>query len=457
MHKHDQKRGLRWRGTAAMSVALLLAGCGGGGGDEMAPPASCSVAEQKVWLRDYFNEWYFWYGVSPKPDPSAYATVDEYFNALLYQGGQGFPADRWSYKEPEAKHQQFFGEGRTLGYGVYVAGREVENRPDLPLRVRFVEPKSPAAAADIRRGDEVLAVNGRAAADMIAANDFAVLTPANSGNQVTLQLRRNGSTRSVTLTAVDFDLTPVPTSTVINTGDGRRTGYLVLSNFISQAEGPLDAAFGSFKTAGITELVIDLRYNGGGLVSTAAKLASYIAGNSANNQVFTQLLYNNKRSSNNSTYRFSSFGNSLGVSKVYVLTGRRTCSASEMLVNGLRPFVEVVTIGETSCGKPVGFLPQSACGTTYSIVNFEAVNAQNQGRYFNGFQASCAVADDLDDPMGSASEALLSTARYHASRGVCPPEPLGTGQARALSSRSGADRAPQRSTEPDGPGGMIDR
>lgn len=447
------------RHIALAAAVGLLAACGGGGdADDNGSSASCSLADRQSWLRDHFADWYLWYGASPRPDPAGYADIDSYFDALLYQGSlPAFPvADRWSYFEPEASHQQFFGEGRDLGYGLFVAGLEGRDRPDLPLKVRYVEPKSPAATADIRRGDEVLSVNGRAASELIAADDFSVLTPAGAGQSLTLRLRRGGVERQVTLAAAVYDLTPVPDSRVIDTGDGRRTGYLVLKDFIGQAEPAFDTAFASFRSAGITELVVDLRYNGGGLVSTAVKLASYIAGGQAGGQVFAQLLYNDRHASSNATYRFERLANSLTPARVYVLSGPRTCSASELVVNGLRPFTEVVSIGDTTCGKPVGFLPRSHCGTTYSIVNFESVNARNEGRFFDGFLPTCAVREDLSQPLGTVNEPLLAAARFHARNNSCPATATTAGTMRAL----GVKALVPRTSEPRDErrrGGMVDR
>ena len=106
-----------------------------------------------------------------------------------------------------------------------------------------------------------------------------------------------------------------------------------------------------------------------------------------------------------------------------MLVGRRTCSASEQVINGLRGIgVEVVAIGETSCGKPVGSLPASACGRTYSVINFESVNDRNEGRYFDGFDASCPVGEDFTVPQGTDADPLLAAARHHAETGLCPPQ-----------------------------------
>ena len=422
----------RWAATAMVAAcAAVLSGCGGGASyedDGNDPPASCSLADQQAWLRDYMDSWYFWYASHPDPNPFAYSSVDSYFQALLYTGTQSpFPADRWSYTESTTSHDQFFGEGRTLGYGLFVAGLEVQGQAGRPLRVRYLEPQSPAAAAGLQRGDELLWVNGRAASDMVANSDFAVLTAQAAGDRVTVTWRdASNAQHTAQLTALVYDLTPVGAPVVYAEASGRHTGYLLVKDFISQAAPALESAFQQFKAQGVDDLVLDLRYNGGGLVNTATTLASYVGGSRTANLPFASLLYNDQHADQNQTLRFASLASALGVNRVYVLAGQRTCSASELVINGLRPYVDVVVIGDTTCGKPVGFLPISRCGTTYNAVNFEAVNARNEGRYFDGFAPTCAVADDLDHPLGASNEALLEAARTYALYGACP-----TGSAKA--------------------------
>ena len=174
------------RGWVVALAAALLAACGGGddGGGAASPPAACSVADQQQWLGRYMDDWYFWYRLSPRPDPSAYVDVESYFQALLYTGSDpAFPPDRWSRSEDTTSFDRFYGEGRTLGYGVSVAGLEVEGQPTQPLYVRHVEPLSPAAALGVQRGDQVLAIDGRSAADLIASNDFSGLTAERRGQR----------------------------------------------------------------------------------------------------------------------------------------------------------------------------------------------------------------------------------------------------------------------------------
>ena len=448
-----------WR-TALCAMPLALGACGGGGSDAgSAPPAlSCSVADQQQWLRGYVDDWYYWYALSPKPSPAGFSTVESYFDALLYTGGDlipngggaRWPSDRYRGDESTESFNRFFGAGQTLGYGVAVAGLEVTKpspQPNAPLFVRYVEPLSPARAAGVVRGDRVLSLNGVAVSALISADDFTLLTPAAAGNTLTLVLRNAaGVDRTVVLAAAVYALTPVQNRQILQSPNGRSIGYLTVKDMIDQTATPLADAFSSFRASNVQELVLDLRYNGGGLVSVAREVASYAAGSRASGQVFARLLYNDKRSASNQDYAFGNPANWAGPPKVYVLAGPRTCSASEQVINGLRGVgVNVVAIGDTTCGKPVGFLPQSSgCGTTYSVVNFESVNARNEGRYFDGFEATCRVSEDFSRPVGATTDPLLVAAAYHVDNGFCP---AGTGlrespQSRLLSPNSryrGAD------------------
>ena len=447
----NPRRSLR---TLACALPLLLAACGGGGGDAgTPPPLSCSVAGQQDWLQTYMNDWYFWYRLSPKPAPTGFATVAGYFDALLYRGGDLIPGDatgaRWpsdSYSgfQTTESFNRFYGDGQTLGYGVAVAGLEVTQptpQPAQPLVIRYIEPLSPAAAAGLVRGERVMSLNGRSAADIIAANDFSALTPNLAGDRLTLMVRNAaGVDRTVIVTAAVFSLTPVQNAQVLFSPNGRRLGYVFVKDMIDQANTPLANAINTLRAGGVQELVLDLRYNGGGLVSVGGTVASYAAGSRGSGQLFARLLYNDKRSNNNQDFSFTNPAAWAGFSKVYVLAGPRTCSASEQVINGLRGVgVNVVAIGDTTCGKPVGFLPQGdSCGTTYSVVNFESVNARSEGRYFDGFAATCAVAEDFSRPLGSVNDTLLVAAAHHADNGACP---AGTALREQPQSRLGAPRA----------------
>jgi len=414
----------RGRRLAAV-CAIVLAGCGGGGGDSgSSTPASCGIGDQKTWLAGYMDDWYFWYRVSPRPDAAGYSTVAAYFDALLYAGASpAFPTDRWSNVQSTESFNRFFGDGATLGYGVSVAGLETDGDASRPLWVRQVDPGSPAAAATVQRGDQIVSINGRPATEAVTARDFSALGANAAGDRLTLALRNNGADRTVTLTAAVYNLTPVPMATVITGSGGRKLGVLQVNQMVSQASAPLDAAFAQFRSQGVQDLVLDLRYNGGGLVSLGATLASYIGGSRTAGQRYASLIYNDRHQASNAAYDFSLPGNALALPlpRVFVLQGPRTCSASEQVINGLLGAgVQVVALGGTSCGKPVGFNPTSNCGSTYSVVNFESQNQLGTGRYFDGLNATCAVAEDFSAVQNSTADPLLSAASAYATSGQCP-------------------------------------
>jgi hypothetical protein len=444
--KIDTPRALRTLFIAG--AAVLLASCNDYEDDYYGDdPLSCSATDQKAWLGAYMDDWYFWYKISPRPSPGAYSNVDDYYFARLYTGTDAnFPADRWSYVQSTADFDRFYGAGQTLGYGVAVAGAEVAGQPNDPLYVRYVEAKSDAAARGVVRGDQIVSIDGRTSAELITADDYSVLTPASAGQTLTLKLRNNGVDRTVVVTAAVYSLTPVPAAAVVTSPLGRKMGYVVVKDMIDQATAPLETAFAQFKAAGIDDVVLDLRYNGGGLVSVGRLVASYVAGTRGSGQIYASLLYNDRQAAYyNQVYGFnSSLSSAAGVGRVYVLTGPRTCSASEQVINGLRGIgVDVVAIGDTTCGKPVGFRAiDGRCGSTYAAVNFESANQANEGRYFDGFAPTCGVVEDFSEALGAAAEPLLAAARGYADTQACP---LATPTARPLGL---AKRSLRRNSEP---------
>ena len=407
-----------FKSSAALACLVALTACGGGTDSTPEPTANsapgCDVTSQKDWLRAYMADQYFWTGTAPNPDPAGYSTVQSYYDALLFTGDAVVPKDKWSYITPTAAYNQFFGAGKTMSYGVFVNGVEGV----LPLRLRYIEPQSPAALAGLKRGDIIVSANARSASELISSKDFSVLTPTSVGDNLSLQIDSGAGARAVTLTAASFDLTPVSSAQVLTLPGGAKAGYVLLKDFISQSEAPLTAAFANFRAQRATELIIDLRYNGGGLLSTSNLLASLVAGATSSGQVFTQLNRNARNQAANTTFRLTT-APAPAFSRVVVLTGSRTCSASELLVNGLKPYVNVITVGAVTCGKPFGFYPVDHCGSTFSAVNFETVNGAGQGRYYNGIAPTCPAADDFKGELGTPSEALTAVAADYLRTGVC--------------------------------------
>ncbi|MFM9993181.1 MAG: S41 family peptidase, partial [Burkholderiaceae bacterium] len=204
---------------------------------------------------------------------------------------------------------------------------------------------------------------------------------------------------------------------VLNVGS-QKIGYLLFNSHVPSAETYLIQAMTYFKQQDISDLVVDLRYNGGGYLAIANALAYSVAGRTqAQGKVFEWIQFSDKRSSENYALNFSNRGlnnqayPSLGVSKIYVLVTGGTCSASESFINGLRGIdVQVELIGGTTCGKPYGFYPQENCGITYAAMEMETVNAKLEGGFSDGMTPKCTVLDDLSRPLGDVSEGMLSVA-----------------------------------------------
>jgi hypothetical protein len=233
---------------------------------------------------------------------------------------------------------------------------------------------------------------------------------------------------------------------------------MLFNDHIATAEQQLISAFGQLAAAGVADLVLDVRYNGGGYLFIASQLAYMIAGPSQiAGRFFENIRFNAKHPSTNPVtgqplqpfpFADTTVGISptqplptLGLQRVFVLTGPNTCSASESIINSLRGIgVEVVQIGSKTCGKPYGFYPEDNCGTTYFTIQFQGVNALGFGDYADGFSAQnsvgpqttpipgCSVADDFTHALGDTSEARLAAALAYRNSGPAScPAPTGVG------------------------------
>jgi hypothetical protein len=202
-------------------------------------------------------------------------------------------------------------------------------------------------------------------------------------------------------------------------------GYLNLRTYISTADTQLREAFARFRSRGIDWFIVDLRYNGGGLVSTAELLNDLLGGARTSADVQLQVLHNPRRSAENRTRRFNPASQSVRPVRIAFLTTGATASASEINVNSMAPWVEVAIVGENTLGKPVGQLAfdLGGCNTRLRLVSFRTVNARGEGDYYDGLAGTlpfaCAATDTLDRPLGDAGEGLTATALEWLRTGAC--------------------------------------
>ncbi|NBQ40448.1 MAG: hypothetical protein EBU34_11900 [Alphaproteobacteria bacterium] len=298
-----------------------------------------------------------------------------------------------------------------------------------------VEPNSPAAARGVRRGDKVVTVDG---SDFINGNELDKINKGlfpSESTEHAFDFQRGDSTISVNLQASQYAATPVRQAKLV----AGKTAYLYFDSFITKSTDQLIAAFDNFKTQGASDLVLDMRYNGGGLLYISSQLAYMIAGKTATDgKLFYKAAYNDKRTRDNYTYPFFLYAltNSyyldysrplptLNLKRVTILVDHGTASASEALINGLRGVgVQVNLIGNTTYGKPYGFAAQGNCGRTYFAVEFKGENDAGFSDYDAGFAPTCTVKDDPAFPLGDASEPRLAEALQYLSSGKCSISPV---------------------------------
>ncbi len=392
-----------------------MASACGGDSSPASPTASgsCSTQGQVNFVRDTLQNIYFWYRELPNPDTAGFASPEAYLDAVRYR-----PLDSsYSYVADKAESAAFFSESQFIGIGL-----STSRTGDSELRVAQAFEGSPAAEAGLARGDFVLTINGRSVADLFRTGDInTIFGPSDVGVVVTLSWRRlaDGRTVDASLTKRAVTIPTVSATAVYPLRRGPRVGYVFFRNFVQPSNAALDGAFRTLREAGATELVLDLRYNGGGLLSVAQHLAGLIGGDPTNGQLFIELFHNDKNQSRNSTLRFTVPAEAIGFSRLVVITTRGSASASEAIVNGLRPFMPVTLVGDTTFGKPVGQYGFDFCDKTLFPVAFQTRNAQGQGEYFTGIPADCAAGDDLDHAIGDPDEASLAEALDFIGSGRC--------------------------------------
>jgi C-terminal processing protease CtpA/Prc len=290
-------------------------------------------------------------------------------------------------------------------------------RVEGDLRVRLVEPNSPAGRLGIKRGWRITQINGNSNITTTNAN-FIVDNIYSSTTTTVTFLKPNGSQETLTLNAGRYAEKPVYLDTVY-TIDNKKIGYLVYNSFLgnqTEIQNQFAGVFSRFASQGVTEVVVDLRYNGGGYVDLQSKLANYLVKPSANGQLMMKQVYNAQNTQNNRTTNFQKLG-SLNLDDVYFIVGRGTASASELLINNLKPYMNVNLIGSNTHGKPVGYFPISVGDWYIFPVSFRTTNKNNEGSYFSGFPVNSPVADGLDKDWGDITETSLASAIKHITTG----------------------------------------
>ena len=381
-------------------IIFILSACGGGS------KSSCSVDEQNRYVYNYMRENYLWYNEMKDVDYSNYGSVYDLFADLKV------PQDHWSFIVDKQAFDDYFSGKGYIGFGFkfsYINGK---------YYLQLVFDNSPAKDAGLKRGDEIVSVNGKTLANLSKDEVVNLFGDKKVGVERNFVFKRASTNTSITLKKREISVKSVMQKTILDVGN-KRVGYILFDKFIETSFNELNSAFSYFKNEGIDTLIIDLRYNGGGLVSVAQRFASLIKAEEDSSLLF-KLQFNDKNRDKDMSYRFKTNNDSLsGIDKVYFLTTSSSCSASEALINGLKPYMNVKIIGSKTCGKPVGMVGGEFCGKYIVPIEFKILNSRGEGGYFNGINPTCQVTDDLTHNLGDRDEAMLNEAIYYINNGSC--------------------------------------
>ncbi len=364
------------------------------------------------------QDWYLWntqlptsFNTAGYADPAGVMTAIRQFSV---ETGFASPVDKWSFAMKKGEWDQLSGGMSSVASSSNTAGDfgiTVFFRAEGDLRVRLTEPNSPAGGQGIKRGWRITKINGNS--NITTSNSQFIIDNIYKASSTNITFTKpDGINVDVQLQAAHYTEKPVYLDSVYNSPSGN-IGYFVYNSFlgnINQTSAEFARVFNKFSAAGITNLIVDLRYNGGGYVSLQEKLANYLISNQAQGSVMMKQIYNSNHSSENSTSVFNKTG-SLQLNKIYFIVSRSTASASELLINNLKPYMDVRLIGNSNThGKPVGFFPIENGEWYVFPVSFKTVNKNGEGNYYGGFVPNAIVADGLDKDWGDVTEASLASA-----------------------------------------------
>ncbi len=345
----------------------------------------------------------------------------------------GNPYDRFSFLDRWGTVNAEIQQGYAGSFGI-----DVRYHNETELYVKKVDAGSPAYQRGIRRGWQIMEVNGTSDLSLssMEQDNFAFLFDALDDSRISLVLRKpDGEEVTVDMQRGNYQLQPIMSQQIYNVAN-KKVGYFAFDIFVSTLDGrgnptyvknQLDQLMGQFEAEGVEELIVDLRYNGGGAVVTAEHLSNLLVPPAVGNG----LMYTNKVNSgldgflrnNGIRIDFSPVhfhkAKGLDLNRIYFLVTEGTASASELLINNLRPHVDVKLIGEhATYGKPVGFFNWNILGVDLYAVSFQTFNSVGYGDYFSGMPVDQVAFDDLTKDFGDAEEDMIAEALYYAANGT---------------------------------------
>jgi C-terminal processing protease CtpA/Prc len=407
----------------------------------------CGEESKKAFVSSVAESWYLWYEELAEVEPEDFDTAQAYLDALTAPLAPDGRDPGFSYLTDKAADDAQGSTGAYVGFG-FSYGFDFQNR----FLFSDVLQGGPAGDANFQRGNEVLAIDMGAGYETIdeLSERQATISEIFGGNEAGLErgfrVRQDQSVVEVILAKRELDTPPLATEPLLLERAGNSpVGYLNLRSFILTANDALSDATRLFRDAGVTDLVIDLRYNGGGLVSVADRMLDLLGGLVATGQDSWSIVHNAKHSDEDFGAYFAEFPDSMRPLRIAFITTGGTASASELVINSLSPHIEVVLIGEDTLGKAVGqyafdqdrwSAEWSTCDTRLRLIAFQIVNGEGAGEYYNGLVSSggftlCPARDDLTRNFGDPAEASLNAALGWLNNGFCSANTTSSASTRA--------------------------
>lgn len=402
-------------------------------------PRSCEVPDQNEWVLGLMQQAYLWNEEMPELDPLAYESPSQLVTDLRVGH------DRWSRVSDKARSDALFQEGKVVGLG-FRTRRDADGR----VVVATVDADTPAAAAGLRRGDVIQAIGGLLTERIDEEDRWGdIYGESEPGVAVELQLaRQDGEVVDVELVKDWIPIDTVPEARVLEL-DGRTVGYLAFSTFVETSKAALDEAFAEFRRAGVQQVVVDLRYNGGGLITIARHFMHLLVGAVAEGKVAYRVRYNDHFAEENDVRELMRLDQTLPrVDHVVFITTGSTLSASELLINAVAAHVRVSIVGDTTGGKPVGSRHFDFCDKVAAPITFRLLNADDEGDYYEGLEPTCPAPDDFSHALGDEGEASLATALHLLRTGECLAQPE-EGEGAAAPAPSGLRTPPEPASSLD--------
>ena len=352
-----------------------------------------------------FNDLYLWHESMPAVDLTTIKKPEEYIGKVRYS------KDRWSFTMSYTDMVDLLEKGETTGWG---AGLGFDDQ-DI-LRILFVYDNSAMGKAGVKRGWQIKAMNGKTVTSM---SDSEVNTALNNAGNSFVFIKNDGSDSTIQMTKGDIVINSVQYSTIFRKG-GKKIGYLVFSDFLGSSVKELNSAFDNFSGEGVTDMVLDLRYNGGGTLDCADTLVAMLAGKPHKDKVYNTLTYSNKHIRMGYQNVIGLKSNSVQLDRLVVITTSSTASASELVISGLKPYLNMKLIGSKTHGKPVGMNIEGDTKLNIAVapISFRNVNSQGYSDYFDGIPVDYAIKDNVTQDWGLESDACLTAALSYISLGT---------------------------------------